>query len=363
MIFGQNERRREWRQSNREERQIGSRGSQRTDQRTESHAAEVPQNQRQMQLNQPEPNPEVAQKVKKPRPPFCFRCKCSGHTAEECTAMLDCAVCNKKDSHLSRKCPLTKMTKPQATLFGTGANDFSFLKIPNFDFKLEAPSPEPTALVTVTGGKLSPQLLKDELAKLMRLDWNWEVLPPGDDSFLVPFPCREELIRMNDVEFKLKNLGVMLTFNEWKEGEDVSPAYELDLVWFHISGVPHAWRHYLTFWALGTVVGSTQQVDMHTYRQKGVVRVLVGILNRDHFPYTTDLVFGTKGYEITFAMEKDDFIPTDVPVEDHRTKEDSGNGMEGKSDTGNMQNKDKKQKNDSISSDKSGGSSSGPAPM
>jgi hypothetical protein len=102
---------------------------------------------------------------------------------------------------------------------------------------------------------------------------------------------------------------------------------------------------------------------MHTYRQKGVVRVQVGILNRDQFPYTTDLVFGTKGYEITFAIEKNDFIPADSPVEYHRSKEDSGNGTEGKSDTGNMQNKDKKQKNDSISSDKNSGSSSGPVPM
>jgi hypothetical protein len=50
-------------------------------------------------------------------------------------------------------------------------------------------------------------------------------------------------MRMNDVEFKLKNLGVVLIFIEWKEGEDTPPAYELDLVWFHIKGVPYAWRH------------------------------------------------------------------------------------------------------------------------
>jgi hypothetical protein len=222
------------------------------------------------------------------------------------------------------------MTKPQTTLFSTGVNAFSFLKIPDFDFKLEAPNPEPTVLVMVTGGKLSSQMLKNELGRLMRLDWNWEALPHGEDSFLVPFPSTEELTRMNDVKFKLKNLGVVLTFKEWKEGEDPSPAYELDLVWFHITGVPYAWRHYLTFWALGTVIGNTQQVDMHTYRQKGVVQVQEGILNRDQFPYTTDLVFGTKGYEITFTVEKDDFVWVVPPVEDHRSKDDTGNGNEGK---------------------------------
>jgi hypothetical protein len=94
---------------------------------------------------------------------------------------------------------------------------------------LEAPNAEHTSLVTVTGGKLTPQVLQNELTKLLRLEWNWEALPHGDDSFLVPFPSKEELMRMNDVEFKLKSLRVVL---EWKEGEDISPAYELDLVWF-----------------------------------------------------------------------------------------------------------------------------------
>jgi hypothetical protein len=130
--------------------------------------------------------------------------------------ILDCVVCNKKESHLSRKCPLTKMAKPHTMLSGTGANDFCFLQLPKFDFKLEAPNPKPTALVTITGGKLSPQVLQNELAKLMRLDWNWETLLHGDDSFLIPFPSKEELTRMNDVEFKLKNFGVVLTFTEWK---------------------------------------------------------------------------------------------------------------------------------------------------
>jgi hypothetical protein len=85
-------------------------------------------------------------------------------------------------------------------------------------------------------------------------------------------------------------------------------------------------------------------VDMHTHRQKGVVQVQVGILNRDQFPYTTDLVFGTKGYEITFTVEKDDFVPVVPPVEDHRSKDDTGNGNEGKPGTDSAQNKDKSKK-------------------
>jgi hypothetical protein len=88
---------------------------------------------------------------------------------------------------------------------------------------------------------------------------------------------------------------------------------------------------------------------MYTYRQKGVVRIQVGVLNREHFPYTTDVVFGRKGHEITFTVEKDDFIPTPVPVEDHKSKDDKGNSMEGKPENANEQNKDKKQKSGNVS--------------
>lgn len=86
------------------------------------------------------------------------------------------------------------------------------------------------------------------------------------EFFFSSFPFRGGAA--NDVEFWLKNLGVVITFTEWKQGHDVVPSYELDLVWLHISGIPHAWRNYLSFWALGTLVGSTQQVDMHTLRKK-----------------------------------------------------------------------------------------------
>lgn len=120
------------------------------------------------------------------------------------------------------------------------------------------------------------------------------------EFFFISFPFRGGTA--NDVEFWLKNLGVVITFTEWKQGHDVVPSYELDLVWLHISGIPHAWRNYLSFWALGTVVGSTQQVGMHTLRKKRSGScVQVGVHNKEKFPYTTDLVFERFGYDITFS--------------------------------------------------------------
>jgi hypothetical protein len=47
------------------------------------------------------------------------------------------AFATKKDSHLSRECPIVKMPKPNTTLFGLGKSEFSFLQMPEFDYKLE----------------------------------------------------------------------------------------------------------------------------------------------------------------------------------------------------------------------------------
>jgi len=204
----------------------------------------------------------------KKKRPYCWRCKCSGHSNEECRADLDCIICNKKNSHLSWKCPILKMPKPHANFFGSGKKEFGFLRIPDIDYKLETPDPAPTALVKVTGSKLSAAVVQSELAKISRADWTWEALPHEEDSFLVAFPSDEEMQRMASIDYHLKNLGVTLTISAWQSSNDVKPIYQLEEIWVHITCVPHAWRHYLVFWALGTVIGTTQEVDMSTYQKK-----------------------------------------------------------------------------------------------
>lgn len=76
-------------------------------------------------------------KAKKPKAPFYFRCKCTGHTMEPCDADLDCFVCNKMKSHIASKCPLLKMPRLNASLFGLGNHELGFIRMPHVDFKLE----------------------------------------------------------------------------------------------------------------------------------------------------------------------------------------------------------------------------------
>jgi hypothetical protein len=143
------------------------------------------------------------------------------------------------------------------------------------------------------------------------------------------------------------------------------PAYHLDEVWVHVSKVPHPWRHYLGFWAHGTVIGSTLEVDMLTYRKKGVIRILVGMMSREYLPFTTDVVFGKVGHEVTFSLEEANFEPAIPPPnpdysdrdEDAPGKDDANHGRDG----GRAQKKQKTLENtSSLSNAPAGG---GPVPM
>jgi hypothetical protein len=98
-----------------------------------------------------------------------------------------------------------------------------------------------------------------------------------------------------------------------------------------VTGVPHTWRHYLGFWALGSLIGATLDVDMLTYRKKGVIRILVGMLDKDHLPLTTNVVFNKVGYDLTFVVEKESFEPA-IPMPSNPTpneNEDDGAGIDG----------------------------------
>jgi len=55
---------------------------------------------------------------------------------------------------------------------------------------------------------------------------------------------------------------------------------------------------------------------MLTYIKKGIIRVKVGILDKSQLPLTTNLVFGTEGYHITYTLEEDSFELAIAPADD-----------------------------------------------
>ena len=86
-------------------------------------------------------------------------------------------------------------------------------------------------------------MVQSEIARITRIDWKREALVHDENSFLVAFPSVESLQSMVDIGFQLKNLGVTLTVSVWQNDQDIAPTYELEEVWVHITGVPHAYRH------------------------------------------------------------------------------------------------------------------------
>ena len=100
-------------------------------------------------------------------------------------------MCNKKNSHLSSKCPILKMPKPSASFCGSGKKELAFVQIAEEDHKSEATDSAPTGLVTVTGAQITADVVQSELARITRTDWQWEAIPHGAESFLVAFPIDE----------------------------------------------------------------------------------------------------------------------------------------------------------------------------
>jgi hypothetical protein len=57
--------------------------------------------------------------------------------------------------------------------------------------------------------------------------------------------------------------------------------YLLSKVWIRVFGMRQELYEFLDLWAVGSMLGSTQTVDMETSRKSNFGRVHVVVLNRD----------------------------------------------------------------------------------
>jgi hypothetical protein len=122
----------------------------------------------------------------------------------------------------------------------------------------------------VESGEVSKELLLATLARIIPVPWQWEAQEEGHKCFIVPFASKDELTRMVAI-------GTIMTRN--KEGtfsieeyvDDVQPIKVLDQVWVTVTKVPRALHSFLLLWAVGTMIGATQKVDIHHLRRTGEV--------------------------------------------------------------------------------------------
>jgi hypothetical protein len=209
------------------------------------------------------------------------------------------------------------------------------------------------ALITVEAGEVYAQLLKIELARIIPVRWDWEVQQLGAKSFVVPFPSKEELDRMIAIgTFTTKNKEGTITFAEYVD--DVQPIKILDQVWVTVTKVPSVLSSFLPLWAVGTIVGATQKVDMVHLRAIGQVRILVAVYDVKKILKFADVCAGSGIYRLYFkANEAVQFDSVD-PVDDDRLgdsdKEPEGSDREMEDAEGNIP---QNPQNNTKSSDKS----------
>jgi hypothetical protein len=138
----------------------------------------------------------------------------------------------------------------------------------------------PTALIKVTGGSASAEAIQSVMARICPLSsrWKWEAIPHGDDAFLVSFPTVEDLRRVDGFQLGVPNSTSQMTFSIW-QAQDVPHSFDLHQVWVQVEGVPHTVRHFLGLLVVGSLVGTTLDVDLVSLRSLGVVRILVAMMD------------------------------------------------------------------------------------
>ena len=169
-------------------------------------------------------------------------------------------------------------------------------------------------MVSISGGSISPNIMEAEVAKIAQCQqqWTWEAIPHGQDAFLMSFPNEEVLQRVTGFAVFIKSHNVTIEFKPWRS-EEIPHRFELLPNWVHVQGVPHALRHFLGLWAVGSMIGMTLDVDLLCLRRRGIVRIQVAVLNLVAFKRSTvgflssDVVVQRKGYELRYNLEKLDF--------------------------------------------------------
>jgi hypothetical protein len=147
---------------------------------------------------------------------------------------------------------------------------------------------------------------------------------------VVPFPSRGDLQR--SVAFgqaDIKEHGVRLLFEEFKHEEEGLP---LQRVWIRIYRLPQKLHEFSVLWALESMLGATQSVDMISSLRTDYGRVEVAVLNLDILPDKIDtVVIGDRLYSLPIKVEgrdEDAAVVAQMETEDGSSGAGQGAGNE-----------------------------------
>ncbi|KAG2599979.1 hypothetical protein PVAP13_5KG483000 [Panicum virgatum] len=233
----------------------------------------------------------------------CARCTKKGHLAANCTTEIYCVICDRKD-HVNFRCPVLKMPRPVAHAVGYAVHGLGFYHIPHPPLP-RARKDTKMALISIEGGQLDKEEVQRQLARIFPGKWQWELSEHEDNSFITKFPSKIELqraIAFGGADAKGVDIpAVRIRFDMWHEKET---GYLLPKVWVRVYGIRKELREFQELWTVGSMLGSTQIVDMETTRKSDFGRIFVAVLNPKLIPASLDVVVGDHYFELGFEVEK-----------------------------------------------------------
>jgi hypothetical protein len=115
------------------------------------------------------------------------------------------------------------------------------------------------------------------------------------------------------------------------------------MVWTRLLNLPKVLRTYEVLWAVGTMFGATQKVDMVTTRESKFGRFKVVVLNPTIVPTKINCVIGTRFFELQFEIES--FVASREIVQSGPKENTGGDGSGNHDGDTKLENANKKAKN------------------
>jgi hypothetical protein len=105
--------------------------------------------------------------------------------------------------------------------------------------------------------------------------------------------------------------------------------YVLPTVWVQFTGLPPHLRDYQVMWAVGSILGVTEDADMVFTRRFDIARIPVMVINPNLIPQSVNMVIGENLYQLKFRVEAnaDENNPQSMDMDDN-DHDDEANGQE-----------------------------------
>jgi hypothetical protein len=133
-------------------------------------------------------------------------------------------------------------------------------------------------LVQISGETVPVDAIQRLIARMCpgHANWKWEAVALGGNAFLIGIPSADDLLRIDGTQMGVPDLKAQILVSTWQQ-EDIVPEFVMELAWVHVEGVPYTVRHFHGLWALGSLIGTTLDVDLVSLRSQAVVRILIAM--------------------------------------------------------------------------------------